>query len=302
MILSVLAISAVLTVGIDSMERMQNKPKSVTYREYINDLTEGMDELDKNETVIKVIPDKIDTVYYDPDADYWRYTLWTEDSRAKYEKWLTDGKSPADFKYSYDKSDWRIFEMPDYTNDVLQAHIEKYDGIACREIVKKSFAPFYMALLPAIGSLLLTFGLMFGFLGFYANKMQSMGGIEKDLLVKDTGVRFKDVIGHDEIIEDLQLIVKLMQASRNAQGNETSDKTSVSAMERFNADIPRGNAFPGEPGTGKTLLAKAVAGESGVPFLYMNASGFVEMFVGVGAKRVRDLFRKAKKRSLHHLH
>ncbi len=262
----------------------------MTYREYINDLTEGMDKIDKDGMVTEVTPDKIDTVYYDPDSDYWRYTVWTEESRAKYEKWIADGKSPADFKYNYRKEDWRVFEMPDYTSDMLQAHIEKYDGLACREVVKKSFQPFYISLLPAIGSALLTFGLMFGFMGFYAKKMQRMGGIEQDILVKDTGVRFSDVIGHDEVIQNLQLIVKLMQESRKAQSHNSS-----SAMERFNATIPRGMLFSGEAGTGKTLLAKAVAGEAGVPFFYMNASGFVEMYVGVGAKRVRELFRMARK-------
>lgn len=63
------------------------------------------------------------------------------------------------------------------------------------------------------------------------------------------------------------------------------------------AKIPRGALLTGPPGTGKTLLAKACAGEAGVPFLYMSGSDFVEMFVGVGAQRVRDLFAQAKKRA-----
>lgn len=95
-----------------------------------------------------------------------------------------------------------------------------------------------------------------------------------------TGVTFDDVAGVEEAKEELQEVV-----------------TFLKQPERFTAigaKIPRGVLLVGPPGTGKTLLAKAIAGEAGVPFFSMSGSEFVEMFVGVGASRVRDLFRKAK--------
>ena len=97
-------------------------------------------------------------------------------------------------------------------------------------------------------------------------------------------VRFEDVAGIGEAKEELQEVV-----------------TFLKTPERFTtvgAKIPKGVLLVGPPGTGKTLLAKAIAGEAGVPFFSMAASEFVEMFVGVGASRVRDLFRKAKAKAL----
>ena len=95
-----------------------------------------------------------------------------------------------------------------------------------------------------------------------------------------TGVMFDDVAGVEEAKEDLQEVV-----------------TFLKKPERFTAvgaKIPKGVLLVGPPGTGKTLLAKAIAGEAGVPFFSISGSEFVEMFVGVGASRVRDLFKKAK--------
>ncbi|MEM8638433.1 MAG: ATP-dependent zinc metalloprotease FtsH [Cyanobacteria bacterium P01_G01_bin.54] len=95
-----------------------------------------------------------------------------------------------------------------------------------------------------------------------------------------TGILFDDVAGIDEAKEELQEVVSFLK--------ETERFTSIGAR------IPKGVLLVGSPGTGKTLLAKAVAGEAGVPFFSISGSEFVEMFVGVGASRVRDLFRKAK--------
>ena len=100
------------------------------------------------------------------------------------------------------------------------------------------------------------------------------------LMEAETGVKFDDVAGVEEAKEDLQEVV-----------------TFLKQPERFTAvgaTIPRGVLLVGPPGTGKTLLAKAIAGEAGVPFFSLAGSEFVEMFVGVGASRVRDLFKRAK--------
>jgi cell division protease FtsH len=97
----------------------------------------------------------------------------------------------------------------------------------------------------------------------------------------DTGVSFADVAGVDEAKEELTEIVDFLK--------------SPERYTTLAAKIPRGALLIGPPGTGKTLLAKAVAGEAGVPFFSISAAEFIEMFVGVGASRVRDLFDQAKK-------
>ena len=100
---------------------------------------------------------------------------------------------------------------------------------------------------------------------------------------KSTGVTFKDVAGQDEAKESLQEVVDFLHNPGKYTG--------------IGAKLPKGALLVGPPGTGKTLLAKAVAGEAGVPFFTISGSDFVEMFVGVGAARVRDLFAEAKKHS-----
>jgi len=99
----------------------------------------------------------------------------------------------------------------------------------------------------------------------------------------ETGVKFNDVAGVEEAKEDLQEVVTFLKTPERF--------TSVGAK------IPKGVLLVGPPGTGKTLLAKAIAGEAGVPFFSLSGSEFVEMFVGVGASRVRDLFKRAKENS-----
>merc|ERR1719504_103806 len=98
--------------------------------------------------------------------------------------------------------------------------------------------------------------------------------------VPDTGVLFEDVAGVDGAKLELQEVVDFLK---------NPDKYT-----QLGAKIPKGCLLVGPPGTGKTLLAKAIAGEAGVPFFSISGSEFVEMFVGVGASRVRDLFKKAK--------
>jgi cell division protease FtsH len=98
---------------------------------------------------------------------------------------------------------------------------------------------------------------------------------------KNTGVTFADVAGVDEAKQELQEIVEFLKDPKG--------------YGRLGARIPKGGLLVGPPGTGKTLLARAVAGEAGVPFFSINGSEFVELFVGVGAARVRDLFEQARK-------
>ena len=113
-------------------------------------------------------------------------------------------------------------------------------------------------------------------LGFGKNK-------SKFVTIDDVDTRFDDVAGVPEAAEELKEVIKFL--------NEPKKFTDLGAK------VPKGVLLIGPPGTGKTLLAKAIAGESGVPFLSIAASEFVELFVGVGASRVRDLFEKAKEKS-----
>ncbi len=126
-------------------------------------------------------------------------------------------------------------------------------------------------------------------LGFLMRRMGGGGmfGVGKSTakvyVEKQTGVTFKDVAGQDEAKESLQEVVDFLHNPKKYQ--------------EIGAKLPKGALLVGPPGTGKTLLAKAVAGEAGVPFFSLAGSDFVEMFVGVGASRVRDLFRDAEKNS-----
>ena len=114
-------------------------------------------------------------------------------------------------------------------------------------------------------------------------KMQGFGGEKKiyDGQENDTNVRFKDIAGLDEEKNELVEIVDFLKNPKKYQN--------------MGAKVPKGILLCGKPGTGKTLIAKAVAGEAGVPFISMSGSEFIEMFAGLGASRVRKLFDKAKK-------
>lgn len=141
----------------------------------------------------------------------------------------------------------------------------------------------------SLASGIIPFILMMGFLFFILSqqsggggKLMSFGKSKAKLINKDKkSVRFRDVAGADEEKQELVEVVDFLK-----------DHSKFTAM---GARIPKGVLLVGPPGTGKTLLARAVAGESGVPFFSISGSDFVEMFVGVGASRVRDLFEQAKK-------
>ncbi len=134
---------------------------------------------------------------------------------------------------------------------------------------------------------ILPFALIWIVMGFVLKKMSGGSGVmgvgksnAKVYVQKETGVTFKDVAGQDEAKESLTEIVDFLH---NPQRYVT-----------IGAKLPKGALLVGPPGTGKTLLAKAVAGEAKVPFFSLSGSDFVEMFVGVGASRVRDLFKQAQ--------
>lgn len=146
-------------------------------------------------------------------------------------------------------------------------------------------APWWLTILPTV----VIVALLILFWVFFIQQTQGGGsrvmsfGKSRAKMVSDDKikVRFEDVAGADEEKEDLMEIVEFLKEPRK--------------FVELGARIPKGVLLVGPPGTGKTLLAKAVAGEAGVPFFSISGSDFVEMFVGVGASRVRDLFEQAKK-------
>ncbi len=165
--------------------------------------------------------------------------------------------------------------------DVLNAEGAdiKYDLIAAEEL------PWWASMIP---SLILVGGLVL--LYFFVMRQQGGGGASSFGKVKvkykaegGKTVYFTDVAGADEEKEDLEEIVSFLK--------------NPNKYTELGARVPKGVLLMGPPGTGKTLLARAVAGEAGVPFFSISGSNFVEMFVGVGASRVRDLFDQAKKES-----
>ncbi len=171
---------------------------------------------------------------------------------------------------------------PDYP-DLVKELREK--GI--RITAKPDHTPWYMSVLFNFGPILL---LVFLWI-FFMRQMQTGGnkalsfGRSRAKLVSEKGVKitFTDVAGIEEAKEEVQEIIAFLKDPQKFQ--------------KLGGKIPKGVLLVGPPGAGKTLLAKAIAGEAGVPFFSISGSDFVEMFVGVGASRVRDLFEQAKKNS-----
>ncbi len=173
-----------------------------------------------------------------------------------------------------------IDSFMDYTQEEIAA--------GSFELTEKSqsFAITLLSLLSPFGLLIIFLLFWFMFLngsGQNGNKTMSFGKSKARLVVNNekNKVTFADVAGVDEEKEELQEIVEFLKSPKK--------------FTDMGARIPKGVLLVGHPGTGKTLLAKAVAGEAGVPFFIISGSDFVEMFVGVGASRVRDLFEQAKK-------
>ncbi|MCF7521442.1 ATP-dependent zinc metalloprotease FtsH [Neisseria sp. ZJ106] len=181
-----------------------------------------------------------------------------------------------------DKSEF--FTNAPFDNQLIPTLLEKDVRFKVKPEEKPSaLASLFYSLLPVL--------LLIG-AWFYFMRMQNGGGgkggafsfgkSRARLLDKDTNkVTFADVAGCDEAKEEVQEIVDYLKAPNRYQS--------------LGGRVPRGILLAGSPGTGKTLLAKAIAGEAGVPFFSISGSDFVEMFVGVGASRVRDMFEQAKK-------
>ena len=166
--------------------------------------------------------------------------------------------------------------------EITELLIDNDIAVRAEQQEQSGFQSFLLSLLP--------FLLLIGVWIYFMNRMQGgrgggamgFGKAKAKMLIERQGrVTFDDVAGIDEAKEELDEIVEFL---RNPQ-----------KFSRLGGKIPKGALLVGPPGTGKTLLARAVAGEAGVPFFTISGSDFVEMFVGVGASRVRDMFEQAKK-------
>ncbi len=182
------------------------------------------------------------------------------------------GENPYKFEYSYPKQ----YDIAAVFNDAGIPFTTDPQNSGFWLTILSTLAPLFIILL-------LFFFLMSSMQGS-GNRVMSFGKSRAKRMSKDSPkVTFADVAGANEAVQELTEIKEFLEAPQKFQ--------------KLGARIPKGALLVGPPGTGKTLLARAVAGEAGVPFFSISGSDFVEMFVGVGASRVRDLFEQAKQNS-----
>lgn len=206
---------------------------------------------------------EIDTVYYSTSQEVMSFTLLNDDTK---EMSREERK-----EYDYKLKDYRKTLYPAY--DEFRKDMLAYDINLTVVKERTSFVEVLIAIISSLPMLLL--------IGLLLSAMKTTAKTGQKNLIQTSTVTFDNVIGQDEILEDVKFITKLLKEP------EIGNKLGVS--------VPRGILFAGEPGTGKTLVAKAIAGEAGVPFIYASASQFNELFVGMGAKRIRELFTVARK-------
>ena len=223
-----------------------------------------------------LIEDKVQDVMFSTSENLATVTL-TEEGKAE---WAAQQENP-------------LMGNRDVTFIVVPINDEELMTLLDEHVQGDYGAPYEEPLSPVVGFLLsyilpmaITVGLlMLLFRGMGSRLGGGLGGVGKSnakvYVEKSTGVTFKDVAGQDEAKESLEEIIDFLHNPQK--------------YTEIGAKLPKGALLVGSPGTGKTLLAKAVAGEAKVPFFSISGSDFVEMFVGVGASRVRDLFKEASK-------
>ena len=272
-VLTLIAWALVLTVAFQYFNAYNNNAanKSTSHEIKYSDMI-SMIEKDQVEEVLF----KDSTIYVTPVDGY----VFTEE--------VTSGSKTETKTYTQSKDSGLTLYTVYLSNTdllpLLEAHNVAYTGF-----YKAEMSPFLMIMiqyiLPTIfivGAFMLVMRLMSKSGGGGFGGIGSVGKANaKVYMEKSTGVTFKDVAGQDEAKESLEEIIDFL----HNPGKYTA----------IGAKLPKGALLVGSPGTGKTLLAKAVAGEAGVPFFSISGSDFVEMFVGVGASRVRDLFKEAAK-------
>ncbi len=214
---------------------------------------------------------------------------------SEFKNMVSDGKvaaveidtSSGEINFKVQGDEYKIY-ITDPTEDLttITAYIEKYNVPEYTGV--KTETNIWLSLLIQWVLPLLIFAILWRFVakGLTKNMGDSMSFGKSNAKIyaeNETGVRFADVAGEDEAKESLEEIVDLLHNPQK--------------YTEIGARMPKGALLVGPPGTGKTLLAKAVAGEAGVPFFSMSGSEFVQMFVGIGAARVRDLFKQAQEKA-----
>jgi len=216
------------------------------------------------------------------------YTAFLEELEAGNIESVSFGNYQIDYTLVDDKEDYEVTYYTGYINDeeLIQSVKTMTNKKGDRVEVKATVPDTTAALIMETVGWILPLVLMWILLSFLMRKMGGGGmGVGKTTakvyVERKTGVTFADVAGQDEAKESLQEMVDFLH--------------NPGKYKEIGAKLPKGALLVGPPGTGKTLLAKAVAGEANVPFFSLAGSDFVEMFVGVGAARVRDLFKEAQK-------
>lgn len=227
-----------------------------------------IEEVSYNEFKGYVERGEVDTVYYNNNDQYMTFTLYNDATRGKTKKELEDRK------YKYSNKDKRKALYPahqDFRKELLESGVN----------LEIKSSPWVISLISFIVSIMIP--ILWVWFIYRVIMSSSKGSISKKSFIQSSDVRFEDVIGQDEILGDIRFIVDLI---RNPDmGN------------KIGARVPKGILLSGSPGTGKTLIAKAIAGEAGVHFIHMSGSSFKEMWAGLGAKRVRDVFKLARENS-----
>lgn len=264
---------------VSSLNRENNGVRLIDLRSVRNYKTELdqyafiMDELDKNRVQLEKSRETVaNVIWYYNNKEVSTRALEKEDPET-YGHWFAQAKQEWD---NFPLNKGEIFKAPDQPRNLV------LDRTFKSQEPSPNYLSYFFTILPV---LLVIFLLYFVF----SRQMKGMGGGALNfgksparLMTKEQNkITFKDVAGCDEAKEELQEIVEFLK-----------DPSKFTAL---GARIPKGVLCVGAPGTGKTLIAKAVAGEADRPFFSISGSDFVEMFVGVGASRIRDLFDQAKK-------
>ena len=271
-ILTLVLWAVVLTVAMNYISAYSGNTANKTSSHEIK-YSEMVDMVEKDQ--VKEILFKDSTMYLTP-VDGYTYTEEVEEGSTAQPKSYTQSKETQLTLFTKQLSDSQLLPL-------LEEHNVAYTGY-----YKAQLSPVLTFMANYVLPIIIMVSLFMLVMRILSKSGGGFGGIgsvgksnAKVYMEKSTGVTFKDVAGQDEAKESLEEIIDFL----HNPGRYTA----------IGAKLPKGALLVGSPGTGKTLLAKAVAGEAGVPFFSISGSGFVEMFVGVGASRVRDLFKEAAK-------
>ena len=271
-ILTLVLWAVVLTVAMNYISAYSGNTANKTSSHEIK-YSEMVDMVEKDQ--VKEILFRDSTIYITP-VDGYTYTEEVEEGSTAQPKSYTQSKETQLTLFTKQLSDSQLLPL-------LEEHNVAYTGY-----YKAQLSPVLTFMASYVLPIIIMVSLFMLVLRILSKSGGGFGGIgsvgksnAKVYMEKSTGVTFKDVAGQDEAKKSLEEIIDFL----HNPGRYTA----------IGAKLPKGALLAGSPGTGKTLLAKAVAGEAGVPFFSISGSGFVEMFVGVGASRVRDLFKEAAK-------